>query len=376
MGAVGRAVRRVASGFGRAVTWLALVSAAVVSLALVAGCGMPAVESARQAASEQEEPVAPEPAATEPAAPGEEGGPVAPGGAPGGEAALAVGDVSAVERDGRLGFLVRLSGGSGAAVTVAYASEEGTATAGRDYVTVSGTLTFAGESAETRAIEVQVIDDAEHEGRETFTMRLSGAEGAKLTVAAATGTIVDDDRRAVAVYPEELNVEEGGAGSYTVVLGSRPTGPVTVAVEETAELTAAPRQVVFAAAEWQTGRTVTVTAAEDEDAVGDAPVELGLVASGGGYEGVQAAVEVTIVENDVTTLAAAAAQAVEGAGRMGFEVSVSLASDAEVTVHYATAECYRGRHGGGGSGLHGSEWEAVVPGRVDGGADDRGGGAG
>ena len=322
--------------------WLAALAAASVASALVAGCGMPTVDSARQAASEQEEP-----AATDPADPGRrradrwrrpEGGPVAPGGGPGGEAALAIADVSAVERDGRLGFVVSLSGGVGEAVTVAYASEEGTATAGSDYVTVSGTLTFAGESAETREIEVQVLDDAEHEGRETLTMRLSGAEGAKLTVAAATGTIVDDDRRAVAVYPEELNVEEGGEGSYTVVLGSRPTGPVTVAVEETAELTAAPRQVVFAAAEWQTGRTVTVTAAEDEDAVGDAPVELGLVASGGGYDGVQAAVEVTIVENDVTTLAAAAAQAVEGAGRMGFEVSVSLASDAVVTVHYATAD--------------------------------------
>ena len=165
---------------------------------------MPIVESAGQPASRQEEPAATDPAATDPAAPadpGAEGGPVAPGGEPGGEAAMAVGDVSAVERDGRLGFLVRLSGGSGAAVTVAYASEEGTATAGRDYVTVSGTLTFAGESAETKVIEVQVLDDAEHEGRETLTLRLSGAEGAKLTEAAATGTIVDDDRRAVAVYP-------------------------------------------------------------------------------------------------------------------------------------------------------------------------------
>ena len=326
---------------GRAVIWLA--AAAAVVLALAAGCGMPMVDSARQAASEQEDPAATEPAEpADPAAPGEEGGPVAPdgglGGEPDGEAALAIADVSAVERDGRLGFLVSLSGGVGEAVTVAYASEEGTATAGRDYVTVSGTLTFAGESAETKVIEVQVLDDAEHEGRETMTMRLSGAEGAKLSVAAATGTIVDDDRRAVAVYPEELNVEEGGAGSYTVVLGSRPTGPVTVAVEETAELTVAPRQVEFAAAEWRTGRTVTVTAAEDEDALGDAPVELGLVASGGGYDGVQAAVEVTIVENDVTTLAAAAAQAVEGAGRLGFEVSLSLASDDVVTVDYATAD--------------------------------------
>ena len=330
--------RQSCDGWGAVLAALAALAAAS---ALVAGCSMPILESGGQAASGQEEPAASgpgEPGDTRPEEAGAESEPVAPGGGPGGEAELAVADVSAVERDGRLGFPVSLSGGSGVPVTVAYASEDGTARADSDYVAVSGTLTFAGESAETKEIEVQVLDDKVHEGEETLTLRLSGAQGAKLTEAAGTGTIVDDDRRAVAVYPVELNVEEGGAGSYTVVLGTRPAGPVTVTVEETEELTARPRQVEFGAADWRTGRTVTVTAAEDEDALGDAPVELGLVASGGGYDGEGAAVRVTIVENDVTTLAAGAGRAVEGEGRMGFEVSVSLAGDEEVTVNYATAD--------------------------------------
>ena len=312
------------AGFGRTVIGLAVVSAIVV------GCRMPHVEAVSEPASQQDETLPSQP--IEPGA----GETVAAPGGPDGEKALAIADVSAVERDGRLRFVVSLSGGSGAPVTVAYATEDGTATAGSDYVTANGTLTFAGASAETREIEVQVHDDAEYEARETFTMRLSDAQGAKLSMAAATATIVDDDRRSVAVYPTELNVVEGEQGSYTVVLGSQPAAQVTVTVEVAEELSVAPQQMVFTAADWRTGRTVTVAAAADEDALADAPVELTQVASGGRYDGMQAAVTVTIVENDVTTLAAGAARAAEGDGRLSFVVSLSLANDNVVTVEYAT----------------------------------------
>ena len=305
-----------------ALIWLAAL------LPIVAGCRMPHVEAANEPEG---------PATTESGDPVAEDKPQAPAGQPDGEAALAIADVGGVERDGRLKFVVSLSGGGDEPVTVAYATEDGTATAGRDYVTANGTLTFAAAAAETKEIEVLVRDDAVAEARETFTVRLSEAHGAKLSVAAAVGTIDDDDRRSVAVYPAELNVREGAAESYTVALGSRPTAPVTVTVAAPEELSAAPDEVVFTAADWRTARTVTVTAEEDEDALADAPVELTQVASGGGYDGVAvAAVTVTIVENDVTTLAVGAASAVEAAGRMRFEVSLSLANDNVVTVEYAT----------------------------------------
>ena len=305
-----------------ALIWLAAL------VLVVAGCRMPHVESANEPEG---------PAPTESGDPVAENEPEAAAGQPDGEAALAIADVGGVERDGRLKFVVSLSGAGGAPVTVAYATEDGTATAGGDYVTANGTLTFAGAAAETKEIEVLVRDDAVAEARETFTMRLSEAHGAKLSVAAATGTIVDDDTRSVAVYPAALNVEEGAAESYTVVLGSRPTATVTVTVTAPEELSAAPDEVVFTAADWRRARTVTVTAAEDEDALADAPVELTQVASGGGYDGVAvAAVTVTIVENDVTTLAAGAASAEEAAARIRFEVSLSLANDNVVTVEYAT----------------------------------------
>ena len=291
---------------------------------------MPHVESARQTGSEpdqapQEQPV--EPPENEPGVPEQ----------PHELAALAIAGVSALESDGVLTFTVSLSRAGGEPVMVRYATEDGTATAGSDYAAASGQLTFAALSTAARTIVVTVRDDAVDEGAETFTVRLSDAQGATLAVAAATGTIDDDDVRAVAVQPAALNVSEGGRASYTVVLGSRPTAPVTVTVAAASEVEVDPVALVFTPVGWGTEQTVTVSAAQDDDALADAPVALAHVASGGDYAGApEAVVQVTIVEDDVATLAVTGARAVEGAGNLRFAVSLSLASDAEVTVDYAS----------------------------------------
>ena len=71
-------------------------------------------------------------------------------------------------------FTVALSVALGQAVTVNYATANGTATAGSDYTTASGTLTFAaGET--TKTLAVGVIGDTAIENDETFTVTLSGA---------------------------------------------------------------------------------------------------------------------------------------------------------------------------------------------------------
>ena len=252
---------------------------------------------------------------------------------------LAIADVGAAEGDGTLTFTVSLSFAGGEPVTVRYATENGTATAGSDYAAASGTLTFPADSTAARTIGVAVTDDAVAEGAETFTVRLSEPHGATIADAVATGTISDDDARSVTVQPEELNVTEGASGTYTVVLGSRPTAAVTVLVTSAAEVAVVPEALVFTAGDWATAQTVTATAEQDEDAVADAPVELVHTVQGGNYAGAPAApVVVTIVEDDTQSLAVASALATEGAGVLRFAVSLSLESDAEVTVDYATAD--------------------------------------
>ena len=106
---------------------------------------------------------------------------------------LRVADARAREGvDATLGFAVTLDRAASGEIAVDYATSDGTATAGEDYNRTSGTLTFASGERE-KTVVVPVLDDARDEGAETFTLTLSGASGASITRAAATGTIVNDD---------------------------------------------------------------------------------------------------------------------------------------------------------------------------------------
>ena len=91
-----------------------------------------------------------------------------------------------------LAFAVTLSRAARAALTVDYATANGSATAGSDYTATAGTLTFApGETAKT--VSVAVLDDAHDEGEETLTLRLTNATGAVIADGEATGTIENSD---------------------------------------------------------------------------------------------------------------------------------------------------------------------------------------
>lgn len=87
-------------------------------------------------------------------------------------------------------FTVTLASPSAQAVTVKYATSNGTATAAGDYTPASGTLTFApGETRKT--ITVVITGDSLTEGSENFHVMLSNPSGATLTDAMGMGTILD-----------------------------------------------------------------------------------------------------------------------------------------------------------------------------------------
>ena len=110
-----------------------------------------------------------------------------------GPVGIAVADARVEEGDGvALAFVVTLSRAASTALTVDYATANGSAHAGDDYRAASGTLKFrAGESSKT--IEVAVLDDAHDEGEETLTLRLSNPSGGRLADGEATGTIANHD---------------------------------------------------------------------------------------------------------------------------------------------------------------------------------------
>ena len=115
-------------------------------------------------------------------------------------------------------------------------------------------------------------------------------------------TAVDDDARAVIVSAESVSVDEaGGVATYTVVLGSQPTGVVTVTPSiGDASVAAASGALTFTAADWSVPQTVTVTGLDDDiDNDPDRETRISHAVSGGDYGGVPAAdVTVTAVDDD------------------------------------------------------------------------------
>ena len=106
---------------------------------------------------------------------------------------LAVESVVRVEEwAGTAAFSITLSSPSAFEVSAAYATMDGTAMAGADYVGVSGTLRIApGDTA--GVISVPILDDNGIEGEETFTLTLSGVQNAVLGSATSLGMIVDNE---------------------------------------------------------------------------------------------------------------------------------------------------------------------------------------
>jgi hypothetical protein len=108
---------------------------------------------------------------------------------------VSINDVSAQEGNSssqNYTFTASLSAASSATVTVAYATQSGTATAGSDYTTASGTLTFTA-GLTTQTFMVAVSGDTTAESDETFTVVLSNASNATITKGTGTGAILNDD---------------------------------------------------------------------------------------------------------------------------------------------------------------------------------------
>ncbi len=107
------------------------------------------------------------------------------------DAQLTEGDLSAT---GLMEFTVTLSETPSAQVTVDYGTANGSATAGSDYVSASGTLTFSPGGPLSQVIPVTVNGDEGDEGNESFFVNLSNPTGgAELGDNQAVGTILDDD---------------------------------------------------------------------------------------------------------------------------------------------------------------------------------------
>jgi hypothetical protein len=150
---------------------------------------------------------------------------------------LAISDVSTVEgNSGTTAFVftVRLSAATSQAVSVHYATADGTAAANSDYQAASGTLTIP-PGQTTGTITVLVNGDRLPEPNETFVVNLSSPTNAIIADGQGMGTIVDDEPRISIgdVTKAEGKKYQTTTFTFTVTLSAAYDQPVTMSFKTT-----------------------------------------------------------------------------------------------------------------------------------------------
>ena len=264
---------------------------------------------------------------------------------------LSINDVTVTEGNAGTStatFAVTLSAASGRAVTFDWATAPGSATAGSDYVAMSGSRTIA-VGATTATIAITVNGDALDEANETFGITLSNLVNATIADGSGLGTITDDDV-APTLSVNDVTVTEGNAGTstetFTVTLSAASGQAVmfdwaTAAGSATAgtDYVAATgsRTIAAGVATATVGITVNGDLADELDETFDITLSnpgSATIADGSGLG--------TITDDDAApTLSVDDVSVTEGnvgTTTATFRVTLSAASGQTVTVNWATAD--------------------------------------
>jgi uncharacterized protein len=127
---------------------------------------------------------------------------------------------------------------SAGGVSFAFATADGTASAGSDYVAANGSGSIV-EGASSTTINVEIIGDTVGEADETFTLALTNVVGAQPNAVQATGTILNDDRYHV------WQVQGSGRCSPFIVPCSLSTNTTSVTVPVSAAIVTAVGATAF-----------------------------------------------------------------------------------------------------------------------------------
>jgi Calx-beta domain/Beta-propeller repeat len=144
---------------------------------------------------------------------------------------LTISDVSVTEGDSGTRsavFTVTRTGAATAPITVTYATADGTATAGSDYIATGGALAFATNET-TKTFTVPILGDRIFESDETFFVNLTNVTNATLAVNRGSGVIINDDT-SVTLSVSPSSVTEDGTTNlvYTFTRAGVLTNALTV----------------------------------------------------------------------------------------------------------------------------------------------------
>jgi hypothetical protein len=280
------------------------------------------------------------------------------------EPTLSIADASASEGAGTMIFYVTLSSASTLGVSVDWSTSDGPAgpggaITGEDYTGGSGTLEIAPGSTQGE-IHVPILQDTVYEGSEVFAVELSNPVNAGLVDGLGQGTIDDDDSVPVVSFDgEEFAVDEhvpDGSVAITVTLTGATvlTATVNYATSDgtagAADYTAVSGTLIFTPG--VVTQTFSVPIVDDALDELDESVYLTLSEPDKAELGISSA-QLTIIDNEgEPTLSISDASASENAGTMVFHVTLSYASEVDVSVDWSTSD---GPAGPGGA-LAGSDY--------------------
>ncbi len=173
---------------------------------------------------------------------------------------------------------------------------------------------------------------------ETITLAASGSgyDGITKTV---TIKVTDNDEAMIRLIPNSLEITEGGTETYSVSLRTAPSEPVTITVTGHSDKVALDQEILtFSPSNWSDPQTVTIRALGDQDTDNEL-LTLIHSASGSGYDGETANLEVLINDLGAVTISISDAEISEGAGHVDLQVELNTAVAPLVSVRYqAVAE--------------------------------------
>jgi len=245
-------------------------------------------------------------------------------------------------------FTLSLSKAIAQSVTTRFATQDGTALAGSDYVAKTGTVTFAaGETSKT--VSIAIRGDTAIEADESFNLLLSNVTRATLAPGGGLGTIRNDDLPPPTLSVSDAQVTEGNSGTkqmaFTVSLSRAATGAVSVGFTTQngtalsgSDYTAATGTLSFAAGE--TRKTISVTVRGDSAIEKDETFSV-LLRTPSGATILDNAGLGTILNDDLpppslTVSDALITEGDAGTKQMLFTVALSRAAGSAVSVTYAT----------------------------------------
>ena len=177
------------------------------------------------------------------------------------------------ENGGSTSVSATLTHPSSAATTVTVTPVSGSYTVSSSDATITIAAGETANATDTAAIAAVDNDVDAADNAVTVTGTAQNSQGAG-TVTGASLTITDDDTAGFAVSPATSTTsrlrttEDGGTDTFTVKLGSEPTGDVVlgVASSDTTEGTVSASSLTFTATTWSTAQTVTLTGVDDAPA--------------------------------------------------------------------------------------------------------------